>query len=887
MAKCVPSGVYGRLKDQAASILEKLKLAYDVWFAKSDVLPNKHQIIIDTVVGFLLNKKKKFELTQEEEKQVWNNLYEFLSSKNLDECGKYGSTLLIKPSLAQVILDYLEMCITEWESVEKHGRETLSSVIGCCRVIIGTSSLSYVLTSRPEVLIALTGSLCQLWHLGQVSENSESEVSVLLSEQCKHLWYHLRCHPNQAQMLKVVTEKLLLPVVHLVHDVKTITRLNKFKVCVESLQEFVVNTVFHEDHERLVKTFLDVVTKHQDTSQIPRLIDNFFTKILSCLKEKDIPAKSKSSDTKAALHFLPVIFQHASRKWKKYPQQCFQLLCFFLTSLGMPEEGQVEKIMDDHVATVSHLLSLVHDCGIYNVVADKIGGEVQLKYFRHVLQVLLQTDKHEDVCKCMLTFLQLNHLILEPYMLKVLDHCCSIHIQEQGRNKSYNLDVFMSELISTYSQLHQTPKWMNFILAYNDSNPRAVPMLFSLQTFSNRYGQVMCSLPYSTALDMWTKFVEQIHTHVQGFLNENEASSAKLWGSTLLFHEFISHVRLFDASVTGKAVEKIQALQKELEEKIILPCKKLIIQKGKDELACRSCLLLAYCLGNVKVMLMQYKTSRADPDQFLVKENDLPFSLKPHELLKVKKSLDEDVVLHYLADLLTVQKLQAFEEVETMCLAKKPEVQSFLTFFKETTSCTDFSQTWNGSIATINNGNYLLATFFHVAQKVPFLLPIMLLENCDDLSKFLVDIFSKPIICSPTKEGRHTLRSTAQMLLCNSAAAESRQLLSVLICTLWKEMCTEFSPPGSESHKKKRTVPSKHQTVLCSLGESDILWSEHSESRVQSVGQLVNAVLECEDVQPIVLSVSQKTCCRFCIAYLWPIYLQAHNCSAFWDCLHC
>lgn len=42
----------------------------------------------------------------------------------------------------------------------------------------------------------------------------------------------------------------------------------------------------YRDHERLVKTFLDVVTKHQDTSQIPRLIDNFFTKILSCLKEK-------------------------------------------------------------------------------------------------------------------------------------------------------------------------------------------------------------------------------------------------------------------------------------------------------------------------------------------------------------------------------------------------------------------------------------------------------------------------------------------------------------------------------------------------------------------------------------------------------------------------
>lgn len=78
-------------------------------------------------------------------------------------------------------------------------------------------------------------------------------------------------------------------------------------------------------------------------------------------------------------------------------------------------------------------------------------------------------------------------------------------------------------------------------------------------------------------------------------------------------------------------------------------CLNMLLSLLQDELACRSCLLLAYCLGNVKVMLMQYKTSRADPDQFLVKKNDLPFSLKPHELLKVKKSLDEDVVLHYLA----------------------------------------------------------------------------------------------------------------------------------------------------------------------------------------------------------------------------------------------
>lgn len=69
-------------------------------------------------------------------------------------------------------------------------------------------------------------------------------------------------------------------------------------------------------------------------------------------------------------------------------------------------------------------------------------------------------------------------------------------------------------------------------------------------------------------------------------------------------------------------------------------------------------------------------------------------------------------------------------------------------------------------IATINNGNYLLAKFFHVAQKVPFLLPIMLLENCDDLSKFLVDIFSKPIICSPTKEKRYDRLKTRLVCVC-------------------------------------------------------------------------------------------------------------------------
>lgn len=70
------------------------------------------------------------------------------------------------------------MCITEWESVEKHGRETLSSVIGCCRVIIGTSSLSYVLTSRPEVLVSRRESFTDIYFLFGFAVNFLDMIAV-------------------------------------------------------------------------------------------------------------------------------------------------------------------------------------------------------------------------------------------------------------------------------------------------------------------------------------------------------------------------------------------------------------------------------------------------------------------------------------------------------------------------------------------------------------------------------------------------------------------------------------------------------------------------------------------------------------------------------------
>ena len=51
----------GRLKDQRVDVKERLKLACKLWLTQDDVGPNKHQVIVDTVVTILINNRKRFD----------------------------------------------------------------------------------------------------------------------------------------------------------------------------------------------------------------------------------------------------------------------------------------------------------------------------------------------------------------------------------------------------------------------------------------------------------------------------------------------------------------------------------------------------------------------------------------------------------------------------------------------------------------------------------------------------------------------------------------------------------------------------------------------------------------------------------------------------------
>ena len=50
----------GRLKDQRVDVLERLQLAKELWQTTGAVGPNKHQVVIDTLISILVNDKKRF-----------------------------------------------------------------------------------------------------------------------------------------------------------------------------------------------------------------------------------------------------------------------------------------------------------------------------------------------------------------------------------------------------------------------------------------------------------------------------------------------------------------------------------------------------------------------------------------------------------------------------------------------------------------------------------------------------------------------------------------------------------------------------------------------------------------------------------------------------------
>ena len=51
----------GQLKDQRVDVTERLKLASKLWLTQDEVGPNKHQVIMDTVITILISNKKRFD----------------------------------------------------------------------------------------------------------------------------------------------------------------------------------------------------------------------------------------------------------------------------------------------------------------------------------------------------------------------------------------------------------------------------------------------------------------------------------------------------------------------------------------------------------------------------------------------------------------------------------------------------------------------------------------------------------------------------------------------------------------------------------------------------------------------------------------------------------
>ncbi|KAK7105811.1 hypothetical protein V1264_017143 [Littorina saxatilis] len=863
MAQPISACMIGRLKDQRLQVPERLKLALKLWQTEDEVGPNKHQVIIDTVVSILINDKKRHDMSSKVERQVWQTLSSLLNSSCILQSSAKLPAVTIRPAFSQVLLETLEREIVGEKVGVKDG-DVLSLLLDCCQCVLRSPALTCVLTSRLDVLVSLCSAVCQLAVCLPVSEVTVPLVSVL-SGLTSHLWqHHHRSQLAPSQMVQAVTDKLLQPVVSLnyklgsaVDDVKLRADMKdetQLSHVAGSLQDFVLATLFHESQQRLFKTYMESVTKQQETSQLPWTVSNVFSKLSAGLQQTEddqsVTCEAVSPRT-VVLAFLPRLFLHAVTVWKQNSQLSFQLFVHLNSYLGVSADDAQEKSEDggtlakECVDTLCQLLTLLRQHAVYNVAADRTGGGAQLRYLRHLLNTLLcSSPMCDEVCGCMLELLQCNHLILEPTLLNILQRCSS-SLTQAPEGHRMAADRLMAELVSTYSLLQQVPHFYNVLLQLNQQSPRQLTDILPLPQFFERVSGILKTLTPVTAVDIWSKLQEHTESVTQCILAEphSDADEERLWGSSVLLYMYLSEVRECEPSLLLRVGNRVQLLTSQLEDNVLTPLL-TCVSPNKSALLRRSPLLLAVCLGHIKLHTVSETTKTSS--QSTPTSLDLPFSWQISHFTQHKKTSAVNAVVRYLGDVLTAQRL-LLQQREGGCVDCSPLLPD-LTVDTDGDRDDEAECYWNGSVCSVTEETYRVARWHLLLTTCSSLLPQLVHQHPARLAQLMLHVFDNSPSPLPSPSKRYSCVSVAGELLRRIAMLQCREFYHSLVCAMWQRF-TLHTHGGESSHPVLAT--------LQRLGHSHIPWHDVKDKEVKSVSLSIQKLLMSSEVQPLTLSRTQ------------------------------
>lgn len=837
------SGIYTKLKDRNCDIKDRLKLAKFAWFSDKVILPNKEQVLIDFLSGLLLNKKRS-NVSENETCLVWRCLYEVLQSKKCHSPGKSRQTLIIKPSISQVLCNSILLeC--------KKNSDCTADIVGCALAIIRSPTLSYVFTSKYDFLVRLLSNVLQLIVQTIKDDRVVPPDYIQLLQKCTSAYsVSQRAHPQQEKVFQSVVDCLLSPILLLENATEKYPEL---KECAETLTSVLDQALFHKEHHPFYESFLSSVAgKDEAKHKVSKTIESFFHSLSNLLSKQK--GQDCNTDTdKMASRYLTVFFENFL-SYKCHGDKPLTGFCLFVHICGLlgvkdsiPELCKPPLSEQDVVAVVSSLLRSLLKHDIYSQPQDAADDNVQLKFYSHVLVVILQHRQSSSFYSCLESLLELNHVILEAKMADVFRIAwLEVSAKELTGKRLSFLENFVTKLFDTYSKLRQIPKLLNLLLTSLGDIPQGREVSHSLspllsEKISIGFGEIVEGLPQAVAIEVWKLLLKAIKEYLPKLGHEGQ----KFLFVAEIFAVFLSNVKIADYTITHLTRSKVKEVMADTQLNVLTPLAEIVTTEKAvcSEPIMFSTLLLSYSWGELYLLLEEFipESKRSEcHQQNVYKDLEVVFSISSNtwkELHTIATCTNQKRDL-YLWKLLTTLVLKAVIVNKGTEQSSEFVSESLLRLFSDVEKsfgedeCVAYGMLWE-----ISAGNYNMASMDLGLSMVPLCGTLLALKTTQQITDLVVDI----LVHEKTKS-RCDVRSQLLDKCQSPNVQESWSWPSCMMTSALQALPHLIREKQNTPHKKRRPNPSSLETVLNGLCHSVFTTADKSEQmkKLQHISSLVN-----------------------------------------------
>ncbi|XP_062618204.1 unhealthy ribosome biogenesis protein 2 homolog [Saccostrea cucullata] len=821
------SGIYTKLKDRSTDIKDRLKLTKFAWLSDKVIFPNKEQVLIDFLGGLLLNRKRS-NVTEDETGLVWRCLYEVLQTKKCHVPAKFRHTLIIKPSISQVLCDSILL------EYEKNSGCT-ADIVGCALAIIKSPTLSYVFTSKYDFLVKFLGNVLLLMvRTIQDGKPVSSDLFQLLQKCIAMYSVSQRAHPQQTKVFQSVVEHLLISTLLLGSLAEKCPEL---KNCVEKLNDILDQALFHREHHPFYESFLSAVAGKDDKKhKISKTIESLFHSLSSLLNKK----KGQVNDTdtqKIVSQYLVVFFDHF------LSQKChgektltgFQLFVHICHLIGISDSSVERGGPLDQQEVVTVLSPLVrsllkHD--IYSQPQDASDGNIQYKFYCHILIHVLQGKQSSLFYACLESLLELNHAILETKMSEVF---ITGWFEVLNRDLLTSLDSFLAKLLQTYSKLRQVPKLLSLLLTAVRGSEFSQDPVFSEGT-ALRLGEVVEQLPQAVITEVWGLLLKEISELLLGLQTEDTRSACRLLFVTKLFAVFLSHVKVADYTITHLTRLKVKGLMEETQSRLIAPLIERVTGRKSTapEPVLFSALLLSYYWGELHLLLEAFNVAdqRSEcHEQNIYRNLAVIFSIDSTRWKKIHTIATNAGVKRdsYLWKLLTTLVLKAMLADMGVEVPNKEVTRIVLKLSSDTEKCLSGNPSLaSGMLWEISEENYSPASLDLVLKMLPLCGPHLSCDTTQQITELVMRVMTNVT----DAEIRQLLESHVLERCSHPDILESCSWSSCMLTATFKTFCLTIQENQRNTNKKMK-IDSKSSSVRAVLDElcDDVFTIQASEYR--------------------------------------------------------